>query len=170
MQCEICGNNIKGESTKIKIDFSEFIVCSNCIKYGTTIKKENNQKQIGNNIIKNKNLKQKDYFQNLNKNIVENYDEIIKNNRIKLNITQEGLANKLKEKVHLIKKLERKEIIPEEEVLKKLEKILNIRLLEDFSTTNLNNEEYKKDKKMKEVTIGDIAFIKQNNESKKYNK
>ena len=40
MQCEICGNNIKGDTTKIKVDFSEFIVCKNCIKYGIIIKEQ----------------------------------------------------------------------------------------------------------------------------------
>ena len=156
MQCEICGNNIKGEMTKIKVDFSEFIVCKNCIKYGIIIK---NKEQKENDVIENK-IKQsknkKNYFKDLDKNLIENYDEIIKNARLKLNMTQEDLANRLKEKVHLIKKIERKEISPEENIIKKIEKILDVNLLENSDNKNNNISTHKKN----EITIGDIAYIK----------
>ena len=153
MQCEICGNNIKGDTTKIKVDFSEFIVCKNCIKYGIIIKE---QKESNVFEKKKSSFIKKNYFRDLDTKLIENYDELIKNSRLKLNMTQEQLANKLKEKVHLIKKIERKEISPEENIIKKIEKILNIHLLER------NDDNYKNSlsSKKNEVTLGDIAMIK----------
>ena len=71
-------------------------------------------------------------------------------------MTQEDLANRLKEKVHLIKKIERKEISPEENIIKKIEKILDVNLLEDSDNKNNNISTHKKN----EITIGDIAYIK----------
>jgi putative transcription factor len=45
-------------------------------------------------------------------------------------LSQKDLAMQMKEKEHLIKKIENAELIPEENVRKKLEKVLEIMLLD----------------------------------------
>jgi putative transcription factor len=45
-------------------------------------------------------------------------------------LSQKDLAMQMKEKEHLVKKIENSELIPEDDVRKKLEKVLEIRLID----------------------------------------
>lgn len=62
--------------------------------------------------------------------IATDYDDRIRNARESLNLSQEDLANKLNEKASVIRKLERADIMPTDEIREKLEPELGISLTE----------------------------------------
>ncbi|MDR0767983.1 MAG: multiprotein bridging factor aMBF1 [Methanosarcinales archaeon] len=166
-ECEVCGRKTKFPTTAVKIEGAEFKACSECAKLGTVIEKRPvNQTgkaygtpapiryapQSGHEAPK---AKPRNYFAGLENELVEDYDTVIKKAREAKGLSQEDLALKIKEKATLIKKIERKEIHPEETVMKKLEKELNIKLTEAFDSS-----ETFKQRSSSGPTLGDIAFMK----------
>jgi putative transcription factor len=65
--------------------------------------------------------------------IAADYDERIRTAREKQGLSQEDLAGQLNEKASLIRKLERGDTLPSDDVQKKLEKKLGISLTEGSS-------------------------------------
>ena len=160
MQCEICGMNIKGPQQKIILDSSELEVCNECVKYGTLVEKirivsKEVQSRLSSVKIPSKLYSKKKSYKIELENLVEDHHLLIIDARKSYNMTQEQLASKIKEKVTLIKKIERNDIIPEDTVRKKIEKILNIKLTEGTDDFNWKNENIKKS-----MTLEDIVTIK----------
>lgn len=169
-ECEICGKKTKFPTTAVKVEGAEFKACSECMKLGTVIEKRppaQTGKAFGTpapskyapqssagygNAPK---AKPKNYFAGLENELVEDYDAVIKKARESKGLSQEDLALKIKEKASLIKKIERKEIHPEESVMKKLEKELNIKLTESFDSSETFQH-----RSSSGATLGDIAFVK----------
>jgi putative transcription factor len=60
--------------------------------------------------------------------VVQDYDDRIRNARESEGLTQEELANQLNEKASLIRKLERGDVLPSDTVQRKLERALDISL------------------------------------------
>ena len=166
-ECEICGKKTKFPTTAVKVEGAEFKACSECVKLGTVIEKRpppQTGKAYGTPApIKYgapaygsaPKAKPKNYFAGLENEIVEDYDAVIKKAREAKGLSQEDLALKIKEKATLIKKIERKEIHPEESVMKKLEKELNIKLTESFDSSETFQH-----RQAGGATLGDIAFVK----------
>ena len=157
MQCEICGKEIRGEPATVKVEGSEFNVCRECEKYGVSVKRapvavKENASPV---TFVSKQKAPKNYFAGLDKDIVEDYDVVIKEAREKKGWSQEDLAHNMKEKAHLIKKIERKEIMPEEAIIAKLEKILGIRLMESADSVDGYKGNHSR-----ETTLADIVSIK----------
>ncbi len=148
MECEICGR----ETNKIfvvEIEGAILEVCENCAKNGRIISIKNEK---GFEKREKKKIKREieDELE-----IVENYGEIIKNAREKLKISIEELARRIGEKESLIRKIEREEIIPNDKIVEKLEKVLKIKLRE-----KIEYKVQKKDKKEENLRIADIVEIK----------
>jgi putative transcription factor len=87
--------------------------------------------------------------------VVDDFGERIKKARIEKNWTQKDLANEIKEREILIKKIEKGDLIPEDQVRVKLEKALGISLL-DVSDDEITS---RKGGKIS-TTLGDIIKIK----------
>ncbi len=62
--------------------------------------------------------------------VVDDYAIRIRHARMEKGLSQKDLAMQMKEKEHLIKKIENGELIPEDAVRKKLEIVLEIRLID----------------------------------------
>jgi len=60
--------------------------------------------------------------------LIENFGEKVKKAREKIGWKQEDLAREIKEKESIIRKIETMEITPSLDIIKKLEKVLNIKL------------------------------------------
>jgi len=88
-----------------------------------------------------------------NEIIVTDFNQIIKNAREKMKLTQEKLAKELNEKASIIKRVENG-WEPPPSLISKLEKFFNIKLTEKI-------EEKAIDKKLdkKKLTIGDIVEL-----------
>jgi len=87
--------------------------------------------------------------------IVDDYAARIRHAREGKGLSQKDLAMQMKEKEHLIRKIENSELIPEDDVRKKLEKVLGIRLLDTAAT-----EEEKKVPSSLAPTLGDLTIIR----------
>jgi putative transcription factor len=159
MQCEICGAEIRGKPLCITIDNSELQVCQKCAPYGKPVDKRTPVSRkvspVVRTVTRTENRPKKDFFDILKDELLDNYVQIIRDARETKGWSQEDLAENIKEKVSLIKKIERSEIVPEEPVRKKLEHTLNIKLTERVEVSGQEVSHLKKD-----TTLGDIVKIK----------
>jgi putative transcription factor len=88
--------------------------------------------------------------------VVEDYADRIKHARMEKGLSQKELAMQMKEKEHLIKKIENGDLIPEDDVRKKLEKVLEIRLVDAPAEV----EAGKKVPGSITPTLGDLTIIR----------
>ncbi|MFW5987656.1 MAG: multiprotein bridging factor aMBF1 [Methanohalophilus sp.] len=158
MQCEICGAEIKGEPFKINVEGSELNACNRCSQYGTSVStrkpvsRKNTPVRQG---IKKSSKPKKNPVTAPTEELIDEYEQTIREAREAKGFTQEELASEIKEKASLIKKIEKGDIVPEDSVRTKLEHALDIELTEkvgedDWDTNTLDRG----------TTLGDIVTIK----------
>jgi putative transcription factor len=134
MQCEICGAEIKGEAQHIKIGSSELSVCKLCARHGTVVEMA---KASDTTVIKsgeqphpvaakaNSRL-----YEEMDRDIAEgmdievDYGRRIKVAREKAGLKQVELAKRINEKLSLLRKIENEEMIPDDAVMRKIERAL----------------------------------------------
>jgi putative transcription factor len=156
-QCEICGAEISGASQKIVIDGSALEVCKGCARFG---KPEDKWSPVPKKMVPVeraftvKRPKPRDHFKDLVE-LVPEFGRKIREAREGLGLSPEELGARIKEKAMLLKKIEREEISPEDEIRKKLEKELKIKLTDQASETRV-----KSGSGGRGLTLGDIASIK----------
>ncbi len=143
--CEICGE--EQELIKAIVEGSLLSVCDQCAKFGNAIlvKKEKPlEKQIKRSSSEIINV------------INQEYPKIIKESREKLGLKQKELALKINEKESIIHKLETGALQPTILMARKIEKTLNISLVEIYqeSHESLNL-------KSDQLTIGDLLKLRQ---------
>ncbi|MDD3042813.1 MAG: multiprotein bridging factor aMBF1 [Methanosarcinaceae archaeon] len=159
MQCEICGAEIHGTPITVTIDNSELQVCPRCAQYGKPVDKRTPVSRKISPVARAVQMPvkkpQKNFFEILQDGLVDNYEQIIRDAREARDWSQEELAEQIKEKASLIRKIERADIVPEDSVRKKIERTLNIKLVEKASATEQEVTSFKMD-----TTLGDIVKIK----------
>ena len=143
MECEICGKIVpETNPIKAKIEGSVMIVCEECSKLGKVqkeppkpkfVKQTNSKKQTRKNT--KRNYKQKDEPQ---EELIEDYNTKIRDARESKNWSREDLGKKINERVSVINRIESGKMTPDNKLTKKLEKTLNITLLEKSDTFELN--------------------------------
>ena len=165
MQCEMCGEPIRGVPKLVRVEGAELQVCGKCEKFGTEVQQVRRtdlvrpaQNRAGAAKVTAPSpsaYRKRDLFDYMGGDIVEDYSERIRKARMEKGLSQKDLAMQIKEKEHLIKKIENNDLIPEEDVRKKLEKALGI-LLVDVSVT----ESEKKVSNKLSPTLGDLTVIR----------
>ncbi len=161
MQCELCGADIRGIPKIVQIEGAELRVCIQCAKYGTEVQ----QKRGGearrrpatgaSQASPTPRRHARDVFDYMEGDIVEDYAERIRKARMSKRWDQKALALEIKEREILIKKIEKGDLIPEDEVRKKLEKALGIRLIESGM-----EETREKGGGRVSTTLGDLISIR----------
>ena len=152
MQCEICGKDA-GKGIKVRVEGSEMRVCRNCSSLGTKVEKKppsgrsgktsarkktsgtGSSSSSGSSSASTSGSRSKSYGSSKSiydeiDEVVIDYPERIKRAREMRGLTQEELSDKVNEKTSLIRKLERGDKLPEDTVVSKLEKFLDIELTE----------------------------------------
>ncbi|HOP67800.1 MAG TPA: multiprotein bridging factor aMBF1 [Methanoregulaceae archaeon] len=158
MQCELCGSTIHGPSRTVRIEGAELEVCAQCAKYGTEVQKPRKAapgRAVSAPSTRAPARKRRDVFDFMEGEIVENYGAKIRDARMERGWSQKDLAMEMKEKELLIKKIEKEDLIPEDDVRIKIEKTLGIRLID----TAEEEEETRRKSKMV-PTMGDVISIK----------
>jgi putative transcription factor len=79
--------------------------------------------------------KEKDVYKDMTKELVTNYNTIIKNGREKKGLTREELGFRIGERTVTISKIENADLKPSDKVAQKLEKELDIKLFEEIVST-----------------------------------
>ena len=141
MQCEMCGETIRGTAKLVRVEGAELQVCTKCEKFGTEVQQVR-RTDIARpstaaprpgrtaTVVVPADRRKRDLFDYMEGEIVEDYAARIRKARMEKGLSTKDLAMQIKEREHLIKKIENSELIPEEDVRKKLEKILEIRLID----------------------------------------
>ncbi|ABS55980.1 helix-turn-helix domain protein [Methanoregula boonei 6A8] len=166
MQCEMCGETIRGAPKLIRVEGAELQVCAKCGKFGTEVQQPRRTDMLrpgaprpapGSRAPASSAPAQRkrDMFDYMEGEIVEDYAERVRNARMEKGISQKDLALQLMVRELLIKKIEKGELIPEEEVRKKLEKVLGIKLVDIVA----GDDEKKAQAKITQ-TLGDLTIIR----------
>ena len=168
MQCEMCGETVRGIPKLVRVEGAELQVCIKCEKFGTEVQQVRRtdlvrpvaptQRSAATPMARaavSTTYRKRDLFDYMEGEITEDYSQKIRKARMEKGLSTKELALQIKEREHLIKKIENGELIPEELVRKKLEKVLEIRLIDSPIT-----EEEKKVQGKLTPTLGDLTTIK----------
>ena len=176
-QCEMCGAD-ESSLTTTKVEGAELELCENCQGFGTTVETQQSTGSTSKYSTSSSSGKssssggaggsgssgssggstrrKKDMFDDIDE-LAADYDDRIREARESLGLTQEELAGQLNEKASLIRKLERGDILPSDEVMGKLEKKLGITLTEG---TDVDDTEWSSGSSGS-MTLGDVVERKE---------
>ncbi|WP_082682297.1 multiprotein bridging factor aMBF1 [Haloferax profundi] len=147
-QCEMCGSDQASLKT-VKVEGAELQLCDDCAQFGTEVRTEStssastkystssssgkaSRSSGSSSSSSSKKRRRRDMFDDMDE-IATDYDSRIRQARESRGMSQEELAKSLNEKASLIRKLERGDIMPPDSVRKKLERKLDISLVEGAS-------------------------------------
>ncbi|WEU40680.1 MAG: multiprotein bridging factor aMBF1 [Candidatus Odinarchaeum yellowstonii] len=157
MLCEICGKNAP-KTFYVELDGAVLSVCEECSKYGNIVE-ENALREVKPKrkieVTKSEVKVKSDEVVEKVLDLKPDYYKIIKTEREKRKLTQEELAKLLNEKPSVISKIETGRFEPEENLIRKLEKFFNVRLVE---VTELPAS--KPVFKSGELTLGEVVNLK----------
>lgn len=133
MECELCGR--VGECKPAMVDGVKMMLCSSCLKHGHGVRLAHVQeeKKVLPVLSKIKKPVVKDVYKDMDKELVSDWNTKIKNAREKKGLTREELGFRIGERTVTISKIENGELRPSDKMIEKLEKELNITLLEEVS-------------------------------------
>jgi len=144
------------------VEGAKLQVCQNCSKFGRTATVKPSYGDPTPKFKKRpytpkRTIKIKDHS---NIDLIDDYSLKIKQSREKLKLTQDGLGQKINEPASLIKRIEQGKVRPSIKITKKLERNLNIILLEKSDD---DDDEYvppKHEKATGPMTLGDMIIVK----------
>ncbi len=151
MYCEVCGSEIRGQPRLVFIERTEMKVCNRCRKFAEQSRGVKGLKPLPKRPSKPKPkvVSKKEY------ELIENYGTIIKKAREKRDWTQEDLSKRVNEKSSVIARIETEKMTPNEDLLKKIERLLEINIKQEIGGDPLSTTP-----STKSLTLGDIAKIK----------
>ena len=148
-QCEMCGAE-QASLTTTKVEGAELELCSSCTDFGTEVREEpsssggskystssssgttsssSSSASSGSSGSSGGSGRPRDMFDDMDE-IATDYDDRIRQARESRDLSQEQLADQLNEKASLIRKLERGDTLPTDEIQQKLERALDVSLAE----------------------------------------
>ena len=144
MECEICGKPVPEHNPiRAKIEGSVMVVCKECSKLGTVQKappkpryvQQKNRPQKNTKNTKNRNYSRRD---EPSEELIEDFSNEVRKARESKDWSREDLGRKINERVSVITRIETGKMTPDIKLTKKLEKALNIKLLEKVDNVDLN--------------------------------
>ncbi len=129
MQCELCGNECK-ECKPATVDGVKMMLCPGCMRHGKGLRQSLHAAPRNVVLQRIKRPREKDVFVNMDKELVSGWNEKIKDARKKKGLTRERLGFNIGERTVTISKIENGDLRPSDKVIAKLEKELDIRLIE----------------------------------------
>ncbi|WP_324758026.1 multiprotein bridging factor aMBF1 [Haloarcula montana] len=170
VQCEMCGKEVSSPN-RVKIEGAELDVCDECTDFGTEVTTEDSSttstkystSSSGSDSSSSSASsasssssgggRRRDMFDEMDE-VAQDYDQRIRNARESEGMSQEDLARKLNEKASLIRKLERGDTLPTDEIQTKLERELGISLSEGGSS---EENEWSSGESQGSYTLGDMV-------------
>lgn len=168
VQCEMCGAETSSPTT-VEIEGAELDVCDDCADFGTEVEQQStggastkystdsssdgaDGSSSAGGASGSSNTRRHDMFDDMEE-VVQDYDERIRNAREAAGLSQKELAQELNEKASLIRKLERAASLPSDSVQGKLERKLDITLTEG----GVDDTEWEGGASTGEYTLGDVV-------------
>ena len=137
-QCELCGRECSCRPASV--DNVRMLLCPDCLKqHGASIKEsheplDNAQRPSFLGRIRKPVVK--DVYKDMDKELVSGWNEIIKKARQKKGLSREELGFKIGERTVTIGKIENGDLRPSDTVVVKLEKELDIHLVEEVKSVS----------------------------------
>lgn len=166
-QCEMCGAE-KSSLTTTKVEGAELQLCGDCKGFGTEVRTEStssastkystsssgssSSSSSSSSGGSSSSSRRRDMFDEMDE-LAGDYNERIRAAREQEGLSQEELAKSLNEKASLIRKLERGDVLPSDDVQRKLERHLDITLTEGGDDAD---EEWGSSGSMTQ-TLGDVV-------------
>ncbi|MBQ6098413.1 MAG: TIGR00270 family protein [Methanobrevibacter sp.] len=141
MECEICGKPVPEHNPiRAKIEGSVMVVCKECSKLGKIQKAPPKPRYVQQKNKQQKNTKKKTYSRRdePSEELIEDFSNEVRKARESKNWSREDLGRKINERVSVITRIETGKMTPDNKLTKKLEKTLNIKLLEEVNNVDLN--------------------------------
>ncbi|MFW9928840.1 MAG: multiprotein bridging factor aMBF1 [Candidatus Thorarchaeota archaeon] len=180
-ECELCGttHNLK----RYIIEGAEVLACPNCGKFGKPVITSSNrslnrtaqqstrnitsmprqksfQVRTSTNFSPSKNLRNETY-------LVEDFGQVIQQARERLGLTRKEVAESLFIRENMLARIEAGKLRPNDDLIKKLEKLLEISLIENSEVAS--NAQYSNQKPLtnqtRSLTLGDFAHIRKKKNS-----
>jgi len=133
MECELCGRVC--DCRPAMVDGVKMMLCPGCMRHGKVVQTPaappSGQKPVLGRI---KKPKVKDVYKDMDKELISNWNGIIKNAREKKGLSREELGFRIGERTVTISKIENGELRPSDKIVGKLEKELEIKLLEEVAS------------------------------------
>ncbi len=151
MSCELCGRESKG-CRAAAIDGVKMMLCPDCMRHGEGVKDvATTPASVKRAVFQRiKKSSPKDIYKDMEKELVSNWSDVIKEARKKKGLSCGELGFKIEERTVTISKIENGDLRPSDKMIAKLEKELGIFLLEkvkEVSTTHHSS---------KGMTLGDF--------------
>lgn len=151
MSCELCGRESKGCRAGA-IDGVKMMLCPDCMRHGEGVKDvATTPASVKRAVFQRiKKSSPKDVYKDMEKELVSNWPDVIKEARKKKGLSRGELGFKIEERTVTISKIENGDLRPSDKMIAKLEKELGIFLLEkvkEVSTTHHSS---------KGMTLGDF--------------
>ncbi|WP_290819206.1 multiprotein bridging factor aMBF1 [Halovivax sp.] len=175
VQCEMCGAETQAPK-KVKIEGAKLDVCSNCTDFGTEVKTPGSTSSTSTKYSTSSSSgssggssgrssstgassrsgggRRSDMFDEMDE-LAADYDDRIRRGREEKGLSQSDLANELNEKASLIRKLERGETLPSDDVQSKLERFLDVTLTGDAGSSE--ETEWEGGSSSGSYTLGDVV-------------
>ncbi|MBN2065379.1 MAG: TIGR00270 family protein [Candidatus Thermoplasmatota archaeon] len=135
-QCELCGRECACRPALV--DGVRMMLCPGCMRHGQgvrEIERPTTDSSSQTLLSRIKRPKVKDVYKDMDKELVSDWNERIKRAREKKGISREDLGFKIGERTVTIAKIENGDLRPSDQVVKKLEKELEITLVEEVKDT-----------------------------------
>ncbi len=131
MSCELCGRESKGCRAGV-IDGVKMMLCPDCMRHGEGVRDvATTHASVKRAVFQRiKKSSPKDVYKDMEKELVSNWPDIIKEARKKKGLSREELGFKIEERTVTISKIENGDLRPSDKMIAKLEKELGISLLE----------------------------------------
>jgi putative transcription factor len=126
VQCEVCGSEIRGPPHYKIIEGGRMTVCARCAGYGS---RDWDPRQRRAPVRRPRQRPRSEVEAAEGLEVVEDYGEKIRKARQKRRLTVEEFAKQIQEKESVIKKLEKEELTPDRNLIRKLRNALGVELL-----------------------------------------
>ena len=152
MRCEVCGREISGAPLRRIIEGGRLMVCGECAQFSSgewtpTRPRAPPKARVP-----------RSEFEDLERlTLVEDFGRKIREARQREGLTVEDLAKKIGEKESVLKNLEKEELMPSEDLVKKLHNVLKIALLVSEEPSSAP----KTSKPAGPRTLGDVIKLRQ---------
>jgi len=172
VQCEMCGSETSSPN-RVKVEGAELDVCDECTDFGTEVKQQSSSSastkystsssgsssssssgsSSSSSSSGGSSQRRRDMFDEMDE-LAQDYDETVRTAREDAGMSQEDLARKLNEKASLIRKIERGDTLPSDDVQRKLESALDVNL---SAGGTADESEWSGGDSTGEYTLGDVV-------------
>lgn len=135
LNCDICGRVIVGPAFRVRVEGAKMLVCSSCQHLGKPYQEE---RSVPTRPYAPSTLRMPKAIHRRapelprgmeESDVAEDYSNLVRSHRMKMGLSQEELAKRVKERLTVIQKIETGKIAPDSKLCRELEHELRIKLL-----------------------------------------